>query len=85
MPICAQGAGEDRTALGASKKSQDVRRAELLGTGAKSLAVAVTSACREHAGAWLRSPTACDVVVEVARGSSGGEGCAPVTLLCSGC
>ena len=71
-----QSADEQGGTLGVSKKSPDVRRAELLGTGAKSLAAAITSACRKHACAWLRSPTACDVLVEVARGSSGGEGCA---------
>lgn len=59
--------------LGVSKKSPDVRRAELLGSGPSSLAAALTRACTAHASAWLRSPTACDVVVEAARGGTGGD------------
>lgn len=80
-----QSADAEGVALGGSKKSQDARRAELLGTGTKSLAAALTSACREHACAWLRSPTACDVLVEVARGSAGGEGHVLATFLWPEC
>ncbi|KAK9834069.1 hypothetical protein WJX81_007630 [Elliptochloris bilobata] len=72
QPAPAQSNGGEVAALGVSKKGQDVRRAELLGSGPKSLAAALASACNDRAGAWLRSPTACDVVVEVARGGSGG-------------
>ncbi len=49
------------------------RRMEVLESGPASLAHALVRACAQHAGAWLRSPTACDVVVEAARGGAGGE------------
>ncbi|KAK9786572.1 hypothetical protein WJX73_000347 [Symbiochloris irregularis] len=58
--------------LGASKKSTDVRRTEILGSGDGSLAHALTSACREHAHAWLRQPVTSGLVAEVARRGAGG-------------
>jgi hypothetical protein len=72
-PRRAQAAGAAPDALGVSKKSQDARRMEVLESGPASLAHALVRACAQHAGAWLRSPTACDVVVEAARGGAGGE------------
>jgi hypothetical protein len=72
------GAGEDGAApgnerlLGASKKDPALRRRELLGSGPKSLAAALTALVAARAPALLRSPAGGDLVVEVARGGEDG-------------
>lgn len=59
--------------LGGSKKDNDVRRQEILGEGAGSLAGMLCSTCSTHAADMLRDPRACDVIVEVAQGGSAGK------------
>ena len=59
--------------LGGSKKDDDVRRQEILGEGAGSLAGMLCSTCGAHAADMLRDPRACDVIVEVAQGGSAGK------------
>ncbi|KAG2498855.1 hypothetical protein HYH03_003047 [Edaphochlamys debaryana] len=63
--------GEERV-LGASKKDPVVRRRELLGAGPKAMSAALTAAVAAEAGALLRSPHSCELVVEVARGGDDG-------------
>mmetsp|Transcript_35571 Transcript_35571/g.78981 ORF Transcript_35571/g.78981 Transcript_35571/m.78981 type:complete len:822 (-) Transcript_35571:289-2754(-) len=58
--------------LGLSKKDPLLRRKELLGGGGSSLAHALTQLCASQAASQLRSPVACNVVVEVARGGEAG-------------
>lgn len=78
--------GEDAQAstgprvLGLSKKTSEQRRAELLGQGANSLGGVLAAVVADQAGALLRSPHGCDVVVEVARGGDAGEACSTQAL-----
>lgn len=67
---------QEQAVLGGSKKDNDVRRQEILGEGASSLAGLLCSTCSTHAVDMLRDPRACDVMVEVAQaGSSGTQEC----------
>ena len=66
------GARQTSGPLGASKKSPEVRRRELLGSGAGSLAAALAELCTQRAGALIRSQHGSDVLVEVCRGGEGG-------------
>lgn len=59
--------------LGGSKKDNDVRRQEILGEGAGSLAGSLCSTCSAHAADMLRDPRACDVILEVVTAGSAGE------------
>ena len=56
-----------QSTLGGSKKDNDVRRQEVLGEGASSLGSALCNLCSANAASMLRSPLACDVIVEVAQ------------------
>lgn len=73
----ADGDGKEGSAgehvLGLSKKDPVLRRRELLGSGAKSLAYTVATLCAQRAGELVRSASGCDLVVEVARGGQDGE------------
>ena len=50
-----------------------MRRQEILGEGAGSLAGILCSTCSAHAADMLRDSRACDVIVEVAQGGSAGK------------
>ena len=58
--------------LGTSKKSMEVRRAEVLGSGLGSLAGRLLHLCTHKADALLRNPIGSGVLVEVATGGEGG-------------
>jgi len=58
--------------LGESKKDATVRRRELLGSGPDSLGGSLVAEVAGRAGGLLRDQWGCDVVVEVARGATGG-------------
>lgn len=63
--------GEERV-LGLSKKDPLSRRRELLASGGKdSFAASLLRACTPVAGALLRGPVTCDLIVEAARGGEG--------------
>lgn len=66
---------QTQSTLGGSKKDNDVRRQEILGEGASSLASALCDVCSANAANMLRSPMACDVIVEVAQAGSSGVPC----------
>jgi hypothetical protein len=59
--------GERGDFLGVSTSVAGLRRRELLGTGAGSLAAAICDSCGEHARQLLRSKAAGDLLVEVRR------------------
>ncbi len=72
-----QGAGGERV-LGLSKKDAVTRRRELLASAPGKeacLGAAIAAVTAETAGALLRQPLACDLVVEVCRGGDGGLLC----------
>lgn len=71
--------------LGGSKKDSELRRQEILGEGASSLAGLLCKACKDNAADMLRDPQACDVIVEVAQAGSSGKPAIVHTLSCVTC
>ena len=71
--LCCDQQEQAQAVLGGSKKDNDVRRQEILGEGAGSLAGVLCSTCSAHAADMLRDSRACDVIVKVAQGGSEGK------------
>ena len=67
-----EGAGGNVTQPGARKKDTQVRRQEVLGEGADSLAGILLTTATEAAAELLRASPGADIVVELAAGGVDG-------------